>query len=187
MTCLIFVALIPLLPWTGSRVISSNPIGLLLVGSGLLTGTLSRMSSVSYLLPWVASYGPFPWPKKQRDERAPSPNASFLLFWPDQGSLYKKNLKISLLGAALLFFSQNQKPPLINKAMVDPPLPTVISQSQHPFTISSSLTQPPLTSPLSKQRPAAPPISCWSLNLLGRGKNQTNRPPSLSWFSLKQP
>jgi len=48
MTCLIFVALIPLLPQTGSKVIGSSPDGLLLVGSGLLTGLLSKTSSVSY-------------------------------------------------------------------------------------------------------------------------------------------
>jgi len=45
---LISVALIPLLSWTGSRVIGSSLDGLLLVGSGLLTGLLSRTSSVSY-------------------------------------------------------------------------------------------------------------------------------------------
>jgi hypothetical protein len=48
MTSLIFMALIPLLPWTGSRVISSTPNSLLLVGNGLLIGPLSRTSSVSY-------------------------------------------------------------------------------------------------------------------------------------------
>jgi len=41
MASLIFMALIPLLPWTGSKVISSNLDGLLLVGSGLLIGPLS--------------------------------------------------------------------------------------------------------------------------------------------------
>ena len=51
MTGLIFVALIPLLPRTGSRVIGSSPNSLLLVGSGLLTGLLSKTSSVSYASP----------------------------------------------------------------------------------------------------------------------------------------
>jgi hypothetical protein len=51
MTGLIFVALIPLLPRTRSRVIGSSPNGLLLVGSGLLTGPLSKTSSVSYASP----------------------------------------------------------------------------------------------------------------------------------------
>jgi len=51
MTCLLFVALIPLLLWTGSMVIGSSPDDLLLVGSGLLTSPLSRMSSVSYASP----------------------------------------------------------------------------------------------------------------------------------------
>jgi len=48
MTGLISVALIPLLPCTGSRIIGSSLDGLLLVGSGLLTSLLSRISSVSY-------------------------------------------------------------------------------------------------------------------------------------------
>jgi hypothetical protein len=48
MTCLIFIALIPLLPQTGSKVIGSSPDDLLLVGNGLLTSLLSRTSSVSY-------------------------------------------------------------------------------------------------------------------------------------------
>jgi hypothetical protein len=51
MTCMIFVALIPLLPRTRSKVIGSSLDDLLLVGSGLLTGLLSRMSSVSYASP----------------------------------------------------------------------------------------------------------------------------------------
>jgi len=46
-TCLIFVVFIPLLPWTGSRVIGSKPDSLLVLGSGLLTGHLSRTSSIS--------------------------------------------------------------------------------------------------------------------------------------------
>jgi len=48
MAGLIFVALIPLLPRTGTRVISSSPNSLLLVGNRLLTGPLSRTSSVGY-------------------------------------------------------------------------------------------------------------------------------------------
>jgi hypothetical protein len=48
MTGLIFVALIPLLPRTGSRVIGNSPDNLLLVDSGLLNDLLSSTSSVSY-------------------------------------------------------------------------------------------------------------------------------------------
>ena len=48
MTGLIFVALIPLLPRTGSRVIGNSPDGLLLVDNGLLNDLLSSTSSVSY-------------------------------------------------------------------------------------------------------------------------------------------
>jgi hypothetical protein len=48
MTGLIFVALIPLLPRTGSRVIGNSPDGLLLVDSDLLNDLLSSTSSVSY-------------------------------------------------------------------------------------------------------------------------------------------
>jgi hypothetical protein len=48
---MIFMVLIPLLPRTGSRVIGSNPNDLLLVSSGLLTGPLTRTSSVSYASP----------------------------------------------------------------------------------------------------------------------------------------
>jgi len=67
------------------------------------------------------------------------------------------------------------------------------SLSVFPHTIPSSeprKQQQPLFSPPSastlvpvfpSQPPAAPPISCWSLNLLGRGKNQTDRPPSLTF------
>jgi len=51
MTGLIFMALVPLLPRAGRKVIGSSPNGLLLVGSGLLTGPLSKMSSVSYASP----------------------------------------------------------------------------------------------------------------------------------------
>jgi hypothetical protein len=50
-TSMIFMVLIPLLPRTGSRVIGSNPNDLLLVSSGLLTGPLTRTSSVSYASP----------------------------------------------------------------------------------------------------------------------------------------
>ena len=45
---LFFMALIPLLPQTGSKVIDSSLDSLLLVGSGLLIDPLSRTSSVSY-------------------------------------------------------------------------------------------------------------------------------------------
>jgi hypothetical protein len=48
MAGLIFVALIPLLPRTGSRVIGNSPDGLLLVDNGLLNDLLSSTSSVSY-------------------------------------------------------------------------------------------------------------------------------------------
>jgi len=48
MTGLIFMALIPLLLRIGSKVIRSSPDDLLLEGSGLLTGLLSRMLSVNY-------------------------------------------------------------------------------------------------------------------------------------------
>ena len=51
MACLIFVALIPLLPQIGSRVIGNSPNGLLLVDSGLLTDLLSSISSASYASP----------------------------------------------------------------------------------------------------------------------------------------
>jgi len=42
-----FMVFIPLLPWTGSRVIGGKPDSLLVLGNGLLTGHLSRTSSVS--------------------------------------------------------------------------------------------------------------------------------------------
>ena len=45
------MALILLLPWTKSKVIGSSPDGLLLVGSGLLIGPLSRTSSVNSASP----------------------------------------------------------------------------------------------------------------------------------------
>jgi hypothetical protein len=48
MTSLIFMALIPLLLRTGSKVIRSSRDDLLLEGSGLLTCLLSRMLSVNY-------------------------------------------------------------------------------------------------------------------------------------------
>jgi hypothetical protein len=48
MTSLIFMALIPLLLRIRSKVIGSSPDDLLLEGSGLITGLLSRMLSVSY-------------------------------------------------------------------------------------------------------------------------------------------
>ena len=48
MTSLIFMALIPLLLRTGSKVIGSSLDDLLLEGSGLITGLLSTMLSVSY-------------------------------------------------------------------------------------------------------------------------------------------
>jgi hypothetical protein len=48
---LIFMVLIPLLPRTRSRVISSRPNGLLVLDNGLLTGYLSRTSSVSHASP----------------------------------------------------------------------------------------------------------------------------------------
>jgi hypothetical protein len=50
---LIFVALIPLLPRNGKRVIGSSLNGLLLGDSGLLTDLLSSTSSVSYAFPSV--------------------------------------------------------------------------------------------------------------------------------------
>jgi len=53
MTGLIFVALIPLLPRTGNRVIGSSLNGLLLGDIGLLTDLLSSTSSVSYASPLV--------------------------------------------------------------------------------------------------------------------------------------
>jgi len=51
MAGLIFVALLPLLPQTGSRITSSRANGLLLVDSGLLTNLLSSTSSVNYASP----------------------------------------------------------------------------------------------------------------------------------------
>jgi len=51
MTGLIFVALLPLLPQTGSRITGSRANGLLLVDSGLLTNLLSSTSSVNYASP----------------------------------------------------------------------------------------------------------------------------------------
>ena len=48
LTGLIFMALIPLLPRTGSKVINSSLDALLLVDNGLLTDLLSNTSSVSY-------------------------------------------------------------------------------------------------------------------------------------------
>ena len=51
MTGLIFVALLPLFPRTGSRITCSRADGLLLVDSGLLTDLLSSTSSVNYASP----------------------------------------------------------------------------------------------------------------------------------------
>jgi len=51
MAGLIFVALLPVLPQTGSRITGSRANGLLLVDSGLLTNLLSSTSSVNYASP----------------------------------------------------------------------------------------------------------------------------------------
>ena len=51
MVGLIFVALLPLLPRTGSRIIGRRANGLLLVDNGLLTDLLSSTSSVNYASP----------------------------------------------------------------------------------------------------------------------------------------
>jgi len=120
------------------------------------------------------------------------------------GKLTWKTLKPKEPNKKWVFFASRHPPPFIKKpehpfspgdGPLTSPLPKTSNHHSPHFLSSPSQSFPlfpcwgrsaPLPSknqrsrrslPLcQKQRPAAPPISCWSLHLLRRGKNQPDRP-----------